>query len=78
MAIWREIEDGGFPRERFWDPLLEYTNTGGVHFEDNVALQGLELPEWSHLSAGDAEKYTEALEPLVLKALKNRKSVKDE
>ena len=76
-AIWREVENGGFPRERFWDPLLEYTNTGGVHFEDNAALQGLELPEWSHLSASEAEKYTEALAPLVLKALETREGVKD-
>ncbi len=77
MAIWRDLENGGFPRERFWDPLLEYTNTGGVHFEDNSALQGLELPEWSHLAASEAEKYTEALAPLVLKALETREGVKD-
>jgi hypothetical protein len=24
-------------------------------------MEGLELPEWSHLSAADAERYTEAL-----------------
>jgi hypothetical protein len=76
-ALWRDAENGGFPREQFWDLLLEYTNTGGVHFEDNEALQGLDLPEWSHLSASDAVRYTEALVPLVHEALETRSAVKD-
>ena len=32
-----------------------------LHFEDHAALQGLQLPEWSHLAPDDARRYTEAL-----------------
>jgi hypothetical protein len=54
-------ENGGFPRERTWDVLLKLTAAPGIHFEDYPELQGLNLPEWSHLSAADAEVFTERL-----------------
>ena len=57
----REAEAGGFPRERMWDTLLEYTGAPGVHFEDHEDLQDVELPEWSHIRAGDTERWTRAL-----------------
>jgi hypothetical protein len=57
----REAENGGFPRERMWDVLLEHTGTLGVHFEDHADLQDVELPEWSHIRAGDTEQFTLAL-----------------
>jgi hypothetical protein len=56
-----EYENRDFPREKTWDVLLERTGAPGIHFEDYPDQQGLELPEWSHLSAADAERYTEAL-----------------
>jgi hypothetical protein len=56
-----EFENRAFPREKTWDVLLERTGAPGIHFEDYPDQQGLELPEWSHLSAADAERYTEAL-----------------
>jgi hypothetical protein len=56
-----EAENKGFPRERTWDVLLKMTAAPGVHFEDYPELQGLNLPEWSHLSAADAEVFTERL-----------------
>ena len=34
---------------------------GGIHFEDYPELQGYELPEWSHLAAGEKTRFTEAL-----------------
>lgn len=55
------FEQRVLPRERTWEPLLATTGTRGIHFEDHPSMQGLELPEWSHLSAKDAERYTEAL-----------------
>lgn len=64
-----DVEDNGFPRERFWDPLLEQTNSAGVTFHDHTELQGLTLPEWSHLSPEDAKKYTRALVPIFYEAL---------
>jgi hypothetical protein len=56
-----EAENKGFPRERTWNVLLERTGTPGIHFEDYPELQGLTLPEWSHLNAADAERFTERL-----------------
>ena len=58
-------EDFGFPRERFWDRLIAKTNTVGVTWHDYPELQGYELPEWSHLSASEAERYTRALVPIL-------------
>lgn len=56
-----QAENKGFPRERTWNVLLERTGTPGIHFEDYPELQGLTLPEWSHLNAADAERFTERL-----------------
>lgn len=58
-----------FPRVITWDPLLQATGASGIHFEDYPQLQGYLLPEWSHLSATEAEKFTAHLAPLVEKAL---------
>jgi hypothetical protein len=56
-----EFDNKLFPRARTWDVLLQRTGAPGIHFEDYPELQGLELPEWSHLAAADANRYTEAL-----------------
>jgi hypothetical protein len=60
-GLWREVEQRAFPRAENWDMLLKRTGAPGIHFEDYPELQGLTLPEWSHLSATDAERFTEAL-----------------
>ncbi|MFZ5617152.1 MAG: hypothetical protein ACOZAA_07520, partial [Pseudomonadota bacterium] len=57
-------EDNGFPRARFWDRLIRETNAVGVTWHDYPALQGFTLPEWSHLSASEAERYTRAVAPI--------------
>lgn len=54
-----------FPRASTWDVLLERTGLPGIHFEDYLQLQGYELPEWSHLSASEADRYTAAVAPLI-------------
>jgi hypothetical protein len=59
------MEDTGFPRARFWDRLVKETDSIGVSWHDYPALQGYELPEWSHLSASEATRYTRALVPIV-------------
>jgi hypothetical protein len=67
------MEDAGFPRERFWDRLVTETDSVGVSWHDYPALQGFELPEWSHLSASEATRYTKALVPIVYAEIeKNR------
>jgi hypothetical protein len=59
------MEDTGFPRERFWNRLVAETDSAGVSWHDHAALQGYDLPEWSHLSASDATRYTRALVPIL-------------
>jgi hypothetical protein len=56
-----EFEYGAFPRARFFDPLAARTHSGGVNFEDYPAMQGLDIPEDSHLSAAAAEVFTAEL-----------------
>lgn len=56
-----DFELGGLPRAVTWEPLLERTGVPGIHFQDYPELQGLTLPEWSHLASADAEIYTERL-----------------
>jgi hypothetical protein len=58
-------EDGGFPRQRFWDRLVAETDSAGVAWQDYPQLQGYYLPEWSHIEARDAERYTAALVPIL-------------
>lgn len=53
-------EEGHLPRERGWDALLRASGAIGVHFEDALAMQGLETPEYSHLSRACARVYTDA------------------
>lgn len=50
-----------FPREKTWDPLLAASGAPGIHFEDYPELQGYYLPEWSHMTRAEAERYTAAL-----------------
>lgn len=59
------FEQKVFPRANTWDVLLKRTNTPGIHFEDQPEMLNYELPEWSHLAAADANKFTAALVPLV-------------
>lgn len=58
-------ENKGFPRAATWDALLQRTANAGIHFADHPELQGYDIPEWSHLSAADARRYTAALHGVV-------------
>ncbi len=49
------------PRVETWDVLLEQTGAIGIHWQDHEELQGYWLPEWSHLSGSEADRYTKAL-----------------
>lgn len=60
-----EAERMGFPRDSTWEPLLARTGAPGIHFEDHPELQGYRLPEWSHLAATEADRYTAAFIPIV-------------
>ncbi len=56
----RANEELRAPRAKAWDALLRETASFGVHFEDYPAMQGLEVPERSHLSAESAKLFTRA------------------
>lgn len=62
------FEQKVFPRARTWDVLLQRTGVPGIHFEDYPQLQGYTQPEWSHLSASEAMRFTAALAPVVQQA----------
>jgi len=54
------------PRERFYDSLLTVIGSPGYHYEDYETLSNIDCcPEWSHLSAENANKFTEELVKLM-------------
>ena len=55
---YRDLERRDFPREEFWDSLVNNTNLPSIHFEDYPQLMGLKIPELSHLSKEDANFFT--------------------
>jgi len=56
-----EFEKRNFPRARTWDALLAATGAAGIHFEDYPEMQGYNLPEWSHMTRAEAERFTAVL-----------------
>jgi len=50
-----------YPREQYWDALLAYTNSPGIHYADYPEAANFVCPEWSHLSPNDAIIYTKTL-----------------
>jgi hypothetical protein len=59
------FENREFPRARTWTALLASTGAPGIHFEDYPELQGYQLPDWSHMTHSEAERFTAALYGLV-------------
>ncbi len=56
-----ESETAAYPREQYWDPLLKYTNTPGIHYADYPAIANFVCPEWSHLQPKDVITFTNEL-----------------
>lgn len=50
-----------YPRERFWDVLVERSESPGYHFDDYPQLKKFELADWSHLAPADAVEFTRSL-----------------
>ena len=57
----RQAENGGFPRDAYWDKLISVTGCKGYHFEDHPFMNRYTLPEWSHLATEDARQFTRDL-----------------
>jgi len=49
------------PRNEYWEPMLAYTQTDGIHYSDYPGTDHFICPEWSHLSPSDAIIYTREL-----------------
>ena len=57
----RANEEAQVPKAKGWDVLLQNTHSVGVHADDLPAsIQGLTLPEWSHLSRKCSRVFTDA------------------
>ncbi|HUS01053.1 MAG TPA: hypothetical protein VMY77_04965 [Chitinophagaceae bacterium] len=56
-----DAEKINFPRQKYWDSLLLFTNCHGIYFEDYPETAHFVCPEWSHLTSTDAVIYTKAL-----------------
>lgn len=60
-------ENRELPRARTWEALLAASGAPGIYFEDYPELQGYFLPEWSHLSHAESERFTAALYRIVMR-----------
>ena len=58
--VW-EAEQILYPRSLYWDKLLSYTNSDGVHFADYPQMRNFICPEWSHLKPSDGTLFTKQL-----------------
>ena len=56
-----DAEKISYPRQKYWDSLLLFTNCHGIYFEDYPETAHFVIPEWSHLTPTDAVIYTKAL-----------------
>ncbi len=60
-----KYEERFYPRTRSWDGLIRATGAPGIYFADYPQLTGYYLPEWSHLTRAEAERFTAAIYPLI-------------
>jgi hypothetical protein len=56
-----ETENVVYPKKEYWDALLAYTQTDGIHFTDYPETSHFICPEWSHLASSDVVIYTKNL-----------------
>jgi hypothetical protein len=59
-------ERGRLSKADGWDRLLRETGAVGVHWEEHASMQGLDVPEWSHLTRESATRFTRAYVGLLL------------
>jgi hypothetical protein len=66
-GFFAELEQMAFARTDFWDTLVKQANVPSYHYQDYEGLNAFETIEWSHLSATDADKFTEHFVNILLK-----------
>jgi len=66
-TLWA-LSDSVFPRDRYWDRMVERTAATGVNFRDHAALSSWVLPDESHLDQRDGAAFSTALANVVIEA----------
>ena len=62
VAIWfREWEEQHFPRNEYWDVMIEETGCRSFHFLDHDETQSIIPPDASHMKVSQAKQFTKAL-----------------
>ena len=54
-------EEKKYPKEKYWNQLVTFTQSNGIHYRENPVTKDLTCPEWSHLAPKDAVTYTKQL-----------------
>ncbi|MAZ73783.1 MAG: hypothetical protein CMC70_11635 [Flavobacteriaceae bacterium] len=67
-GFFEDLEEMITPRPEFWEELVRKANTPAYHYKDYESLNGFETIEWSHLSAKDADRFTENFVKILLEA----------
>jgi len=62
--IW-EMDEIMYPRQVYWNALVERTSARTIHFADYAALSGFDLPDGVHIDYRDAPAFTAALSTLL-------------
>jgi hypothetical protein len=54
-----------YPREKYWNVLLEKSQVKGYNYEDYPEMKAMTPPEWSHLNRKDADLFTRKIVSLL-------------
>ena len=73
-AAFLAYENSKFPRAQTWDALLAATGAPGIYFEDYPELQGYYMPDWSHMTRSEAERFTVALYRIIARDFPDRRA----
>jgi hypothetical protein len=65
-GFFKDIEIKGLPRPDFWNELITKANVPAYHYQDYKSLSAFKTIEWSHLSAKDADQFTENFVKILL------------
>jgi hypothetical protein len=66
-GFFEDLESKVFPREAFWDELVQKADIPAYHYQDYDSLKDFKTIEWSHLSANDADEFTESFLEILAK-----------
>ncbi|MCB0382171.1 MAG: hypothetical protein KDD05_02360 [Psychroserpens sp.] len=66
-GMFKDLEAKHLSRDDFWEELVKATEAKSYHYADYDQFKNLECPEWSHLSAEDADFFTRELVKIMKK-----------